>query len=160
MVLRTPPCWTRAKIALSVSVIINLFLVALIGSHIWRVESQRRFDNPLAQALATAEHSLPPKDAKTFRQVIKSESSVFAGSAQRLASARHAVGQAISAEPYDPAAVSQSLNNWRSDWNQFFDVFRGPLVDALGAVSPEGRRKLIADRDATRKSMHETGFDP
>lgn len=160
MALRTAPYLTRYKVALSVSVVVNLFLIAIVGSRILLAALQPHYANPLDQALATAEESLPPKDAAAFRHVIQTEAPTYSSAAQRLAAARHAVAQQIVVDPYDADAVRRSLESWRTDWNAFFDVFRGTLVDALGAVSAEGRRKLIANHEATRKSMHESGLDP
>jgi hypothetical protein len=42
--------------------------------------------------------------------------------------------------------VSQAFTAWQASWNQLTNALQGPLVDALGQVSPESRRKLVNQR--------------
>lgn len=148
--------WHRA--AFPVSIVLNLFFIALIGGHVIANKSTRQFDTPLAQALATAEASLPPRDASAFRRVIENEAPHYMEAARQLGMARQALGKQITAEPYNAVAVRQALSDWRIAWNGFFDAFSGTLVDALSVVSPEGRRKLIADREAVRRKQPASAF--
>jgi len=102
----------------------------------------------VARALANAEASLPPQDAAAFDAAIRGGAPRYAQAARRLLDARRALGQEITAEPFSPEGVQQALASWRTAWNGFFDAFSGTLVDALAKVSADGRRKLIADREA------------
>jgi uncharacterized membrane protein len=139
--------WRR--IALPASIVLNIFLVALIGGHLLRGRPViAPGENPLARALANAEASLSPSDAAAFRQVMRSDTPRFADAAQQLAAARRAVAQQIAAEPFNADAVHQALTRWQMALNSFFDAFSDPLVDALAKVSPDGRRRLIAERQA------------
>lgn len=139
--------WRR--LALPISVLLNLFLVALIGGHfLHRSLPIAAGAGPVARALANAEASLPPQDAAAFDAAIRSGAPRYIEAARRLLDARRALGQEITAEPFSPEGVQQALASWRQAWNGFFDAFSGTLVDALAKVSPDGRRKLIADRAA------------
>ncbi|HUB16133.1 MAG TPA: periplasmic heavy metal sensor [Acetobacteraceae bacterium] len=142
--------WRR--IALPISIVLNLFFVALIGGHLWQVHRAAvNFGEPLMRALARAEASLPPRDAAAFGTVIKRNAPQYVPSLRQLTAARRALQDDIVAQHYDPAAVEQALSAWQGAWNRFFGDFDHTLVDALAQVSPEGRRKLIA----TRRSEHE-----
>lgn len=137
------PAWRR--IALPASLILNLFLVALIGGHLLHVR-RGLAGAPFAHALANAEAILPPKDAAAFRAVMQRDAPQYEGAMKRFFAARQALERDIAADHFDPDRVRAALANWRTSWDAFFDDFDGPLVDALAQVSPEGRRKLLAER--------------
>ena len=140
------PVWLR--IVLPVSLILNLFLVALIAGHLYRGQSQAGELGALtlARALSNAQASLSPADAAAFGAVMKDNASRFAQEAQQLALARVALERRIEAQPYDKEEVRKAFLNWQTCWNHFMDGFDDPLVEALSQISPEGRRKLIERR--------------
>jgi uncharacterized membrane protein len=143
--------WLR--IALPISIVLNLFLLALVGGHVLRSRSNEfGTGTPLMRALARAEASLPPKDAAAFGAVMRREAPRFASAEQRLAEARRGLAEEITAERFDQAGVRQALEAWQAAWNGFFADFSGTLVEALGQVSPDGRRKLVADRRSRLES--------
>jgi uncharacterized membrane protein len=141
--------WLR--IALAASIVLNIFFIALIGGHVLRGRlSTAPNENPLARTLANAEATLSPSDAAAFRRGMQSDAPHFEDAATKLAAARRAVAQQIAAEPFNADAVHQALKRWQMALNNFFDAFSDPLVDALAKVSPDGRRRLIAERQALR----------
>lgn len=141
--------WRR--IAVAASVVLNIFFIALIGGHLLRGRPAiAPNESPVMRALASAEASLSPSDAAAFRQVMKTDAPRFEDAARQLAAARRAVGRQIAAEQFDADAVHQALVHWQKALNNFFDAFSDPLVEALAKVSPEGRRRLIAERQAVR----------
>jgi uncharacterized membrane protein len=150
------PGWHR--IALAISIVVNLFLVALIGGHLLlgRTGGQPAPDT-WAQVLASMEANLPPRDAAAFRQVLLDNAPKYAAAQQRLIAARRQYEQQVIAEPFDPAAVRQSFAKWRTAFNEFFDLFNGPLVDALAKISPEGRRKLPRLRPQENLPVSQSG---
>ena len=105
----------------------------------------------LARALADAETSLPPSDAAKFRDVMTRGAPLYAQSAKQLAEARAALQRQIVAEPFDRQAVHSAFVAWQQSWNRLLDNADDTLIEALAQVSPEGRRKLIAQRQAERK---------
>jgi uncharacterized membrane protein len=137
------------ELALPVSVALNLFFIALIGGRLLhRPPALDAGGGPVARALVNAEASLPPQDAAAFDAAIRGDARRYIEAGRRLVDARRALGQEITAEPFNPERVKQALATWRRAWNGFFDAFSGTLVDALAKVSPDGRRKLVADRQA------------
>lgn len=139
-------------LALSLSLLCNVFLAALIAGHFL----SRRIgpaaspiaSAPMARALERAQAILSPQDAASFREALVREKSRYLQSALRVAAARRQLGRRIAAEPFDPRAAGQALAAWRVSWNGFVGDFSGPLIDALSAISPEGRRRLVAERRA------------
>ena len=133
--------------ALPASIVLNLFLAALIGGHLWHNRhAGPGFGGPLVGALARAEATLPPKDAAAFDAVIKRNAPRYAEDWRQLKAARRDLRQLVIAEDFDQQAARQAFANWQKVWNRFFDDFSGTLVEALAQVSPEGRRKLVAER--------------
>jgi ABC-type sulfate transport system permease component len=142
--------WNWSRITLTASLLANLFLVALIGGHLLRIGRELGAATPLARALAHAEAALPPRDAAAFAAVIRRDAPRYEAAARQLGEARRAVQRQVVAEPFDPVAARQALAGWETAWVRFFDDFSGTLVEALAQVSPQGRRKLVAERRAAR----------
>lgn len=139
------PAWRR--FALPVSIVLNLFFVALVGGHLLhRHHEDVVYGTVLARALANAEAKLPPQDAAAFGAVMRRDAPHFAEAGQRLAEARQDLARQIGAEQFDQAGVKQALAAWRGAWGHFIEDFGGALIEALAQVSSEGRRKLVAER--------------
>lgn len=142
---RETPRWRR--IGLPISIVLNLFFVALIGGHLWRQhELEVNAGSPLARALARAEASLPPQQAAAFGGTIKGDLPHYRAAAQQLLEAREALNRQITAEQFDEEAVRQALAAWRAAWNHFMDDFDDTLIKALAQLPPDGRRRLVAER--------------
>ncbi|HXS19675.1 MAG TPA: periplasmic heavy metal sensor [Steroidobacteraceae bacterium] len=142
----------RRWLALALSLVCNVFLAAVIAGHFLgpRVRPVRFSigSAPMTRALQRAEGILSPKDAAAFRAVLERDRPRYAPAARQVAEARRALELQIAAQPFDPRAASQALAAWRASWNGFVDDFSGPLIDALAAISPEGRSRLVASRRA------------
>jgi uncharacterized membrane protein len=141
------PGWRR--IALPASIVLNLFLAALIGSHL--LHGRRGEVNAataLTHALTNAEARLPPQDAAVFGASMRRDAPQFAEAARQLMEARAELVRQLVAEPFDQEAARLALATWRIGWGHFVDQFGNAFVDALAKVSPEGRRKLITERQS------------
>lgn len=149
---RMRPDWPW--LALSLSIVLNLFLLGIIAGHLLshRVRAPRLAvaGAPMARALARAEAALDPQDAKAFRATLDRNRSRYAQAAIQVAAARREVARQIAAQPFDPRAASQALAAWRTSWDTLMSDLSGPLVDALSSISPQGRLRLI---DARRERL-------
>ena len=135
------------RVALALSVILNLFFIAVIGGTVWRNRIAGMGGRPpFAAALARAEAALSPEDAKAFDAAIRRGMPHYIAAARRLRHARLAVRDQVVAEHFDPDKTRAALNDWQSAWNDFLSAFDDSLIKALAQVSPEGRRKLVAQR--------------
>lgn len=139
-------------LALALSLVCNVFLAASIAGHFLgarvRPANISLGATPMARALESAEASLSPQDAATFRAVLARDKPRYAQAAQQASEARRTLERQLAAEPFDAHAASQALAAWRVSWNGFVEDFSGPLIDALAAISPEGRSRLLASRRA------------
>lgn len=139
-------------LALSLSLLCNVFLAAVIAGHFLsrRVGTQAVpiGGTPLARALERTQAVLSAKDAATFRSVLERDKPRYAQAAIQVAIARGALEREIAAQPFDPRAASQALAQWRTSWTGFVDDFSGPLIEALAAISPQGRSRLVVARQA------------
>lgn len=137
--------WRRA--ALPASVVLNLFLLALIGGHaLHHGFGAETRPASFHAALERAERVLPPRDAAAFGATIRQDGPKYAQAAQQLTEARQALAQQIASDPFDKEATARAFANWRASWDHFTEQLSGTLVDALSKVSPEGRRKLVSER--------------
>lgn len=151
-------------LALSLSLVCNVFLAAVIAGHFLsrRVETYGipAGGTPLARALERTQAVLSAKDAATFRAVLERDKPRYAQAAIRVALARRTLEREIAAEPFDPQAASQALAEWRTTWSGFVDDFSGPLIEALGAISSDGRSRLVIARRAREQGSRGASSPP
>jgi uncharacterized membrane protein len=139
---RARPAWHW--LALSLSTVLNLFLLGVIAGHfLGRRGPPELAMTPMARAVARAEAVLSPKDAAAFRAALDRDGPRYAQSAKAVNAARLALARQIAAQPFDPRATSQALALWRTSWDRFVGDLSGPLIDALSAISPAGRQRLV-----------------
>jgi uncharacterized membrane protein len=143
------PTTTRARpntlwLALSLSTVLNLFLLGVIAGHLLgRGGSRELAMTPMERAAERAEAVLGPADAAAFRAALDRGGPRYARSAAQVTAARRALARQIAAQPFDPRATSQALAAWRTSWDRFAGDLSGPLMDALASISPQGRRQLV-----------------
>src|SRR6185437_3653581 len=102
---------TWRRFALPISILLNLFLVALIGGHLLR---HRSYDvaagSPsLPRILANAQASLSAPDAATFGTVMRRDAPRYLESARQLVQARAALEHQITAQPFDAVAAKEAF---------------------------------------------------
>jgi uncharacterized membrane protein len=138
------------RLALPVSLVLNLFFVALIGGHVLHIRFTARVGSPLARALANAEAVLPAQDAARFGAIIRGGAPQYMKSMQQLGEARQELDRQLLADQFDQEGFRRALAQWETAWSGFLNDLTNPLVQALAEISPEGRRKLVAARRAER----------
>lgn len=140
------------SLALPLSLLLNLFLIALIAGHLLlhHVGEPRIGELPLARGLANAEARLSRRDAAAIDSVFRRDEPRYVDAARDLVKARRALERQVIAQPFDRQATQRALAAWQASWNRFVSDFGGTLIDGLAQVSPEGRRKLVADRRRAR----------
>jgi hypothetical protein len=145
--------WQR--FALPLSLLLNLFLTAIIGGHLLRhrgYEAGTRSPS-LPRMLTNAQASLSAPDAAAFGEVMRRDAPRYAESARKLGEARTALERQIAADPYDAAATKQAFVAWQASSAHFLSDVSDPLIEALGQVSPEGRQKLVASRHKAQQGL-------
>jgi uncharacterized membrane protein len=146
MPMTSSKIWRRIALG---SILVNLFLVALIGGHLWRrdLHLNARSPTPVLDAvLARVEADLGSADAAAFHSVLERDRSNYLDDAKQIGASRDALAARIAAEPYDPVAVRAAFATWQAIWDRFLAAATGTIVDALGKVSPSGRQHLVQER--------------
>ena len=134
----------RSGVALRASIVLNLFLAAIIGGHVLRKEIiARQLPPELIGRVLYVESRLSPEDARTFRRIMSRDAPTYTAAAAELKKARREINRRVTAEPFDRTAVNEAIVLWGTDWNHFLLAFSHPLVDALAHISPDGRRSLV-----------------
>jgi len=155
--MSTQPLENRAwrRFALPVSILLNLFLVALIGGHLLRHRSYEvAAGSPsLPRILANAQASLSASDAAAFGAVMRRDAPGYLESARKLAQSRAALEHQITAQPFDVAATRAAFDAWQVSANRFLSDVSDPLIEALGQISAEGRQRLIASRHKAQQGL-------
>ena len=137
--------WRRA--AWAASLLLNVFLLAIVGGHLWRLRAfNGAGETPMGRILATVTTRLSAKDAGAFRAVLARDEPQLSIAATQLADSRKELAAALSAEPFDKQRAAQALAAWRRSGPVLLDQFGPSLIEAIGAVSPEGRRQLVQPR--------------
>jgi Heavy-metal resistance len=145
---------TWRRFALPASVLLNLFLVALVGGYLLRHHAYNVGPGTsLPRILANAQASLSAPDGAAFGTVMRRDASHYLESARQLSEARAALERQITAQPYDKAATKQAFAAWQASANRFLSDIGDPLIEALGQVSPEGRQRLVASRHKSQAGL-------
>ena len=156
--MSTPLTEKRAgwRFALPVSVLLNLFLIAVIGGHLLRHyrNDAGAGSGSLPRVLANIQASLSPADAAAFAAVMKRDAPRYLGAARKVGEARAALERQLTAQPYDEVATKQAFTTWQDSANRLLSDIRDPLIEALDQVSPEGRQKLVANRRKTQPAWY------
>ncbi|GAJ28177.1 periplasmic heavy metal sensor [Acidomonas methanolica] len=123
------------------SLLLNLFLVAVVGGQYLR---HREGDGPvLMRVLQHVTSRLDAKDAAAFRAVLRQEAPRYAQAQENLARARAEIDRQLLAPQFDPVATRAAMQQWQAAWNVFVGSFSNALVEAMGRLSPAGRRALV-----------------
>lgn len=145
--------WHRTALLLSLA--LNLFLLAGIGTHavrVWQFRHNMASQTLVQRALIQADAALSPEDREIFDKILLPGEASFGPAADQMTVARHHLADALLAQPYNPAATAAAFDHWQASWNQFQSALRTPLLDALNAISPQGRRALVEAR--RRQDLH------
>lgn len=128
----------------ALSVALNVFLMAMIGAHLARPNivpaNFPRAGAPLGRIIA----DLPPAEADTVRAVLDNEKPAYQAARERVSAAHREVAAAIARTPYDEGAVRHALASWQSAWHDFSTRFNLVFLDAVRALSDQGRARLAA----------------
>lgn len=147
--------WTWRRLVLPVSLVLNLFLVALVAGHLVRrqIGELEPGNSVVATGIAMAEASLSKADAAAFAEVMRRDAPRYEPAAKELEQTRQALDRQITSEPFDPKTVRQAFAVWQGAWNRFIDAFTDTAVDALSQISPEGREKLLIQRRRAKAGL-------
>jgi uncharacterized membrane protein len=100
---------------------------------------------------ARMERVLPAEDRATFHRVMEENRPRWEPLEQAMRQARPQIGRAIGAEPFSEQALREAMAQGRQRWHDFSGVYEDSLAKATAAISPDGRRRLLADMRGNRE---------
>ncbi|RKK01100.1 periplasmic heavy metal sensor [Pseudoroseomonas wenyumeiae] len=100
---------------------------------------------------ARMERVLGPEDRATFHRVMEESRPRWEPLRRDMWQARPQVGRAIGAEPFSEEALRAAMAEGRHRWAAFSEAYEDSLARATAAISPEGRRRLLADMPENRE---------
>ena len=141
---KTPPkSWRR--FILPCSILLNLFFAAIIGGRLYATYARHWRGKTLWERVLTrVDATIPEREATAFKAIILRDEPRYKEGRRQLAAARAELLRQITADPYNREETERAFQAWKTAWNAFAGDFGGTVIEALGAVSPEGRRKLAA----------------
>ncbi len=127
------------KVALGASLALNCVLAGLL---FWQDNHHPRGVRGLQ---ARMERVLTDQDRATFHTVMEANRPRYEAAQRAMRQARPLVSKAIGAEPFSEQALREAMAQNRQKWAAFSEAFENSMAEATAAISPEGRRRLLAD---------------
>jgi hypothetical protein len=144
------------RLGFQVSIILNLFFLALIGGFFLRpIIFAHQTDDPIDRAIALVEGQLGPSDAAAFDAIMTRDKAQNTEAKRQLISSRDALESELAVEPFDQARAKVAVANTRQAFDRFIEGFSATVLDALNQLSPAGRKRLVELR-----RQHLGTFDP
>lgn len=150
---RLPKGW---RVVLFASLALNLFLVAFTTGRLLHSGIHgHRTGGSLARALTNSGASLSGTDATTFNAIVQRDAARYTEAAQNLTKSRKELRHQIAADPFDPVATKQAYTRWQKDLNVYIDDVGDTFIEALTQISPQGRRKVLEQRERNSDPFEE-----
>lgn len=150
----------KLKLALMVSLAVNLFAVGVLAAGIWHrggigpggrlhADGPRGFEGPglWRRALEGADEEAAEAVAARHRDGLRAIR-------REMAAAREATGMAMRADPFDRAALDEALARLRETDAARAQAVHAMMAEMLGAISAQGRA-AVADRMQHRRRPQE-----
>ena len=125
------------KIALAVSVVLNLLFIGLAAG---RVFGPGPFGRPWH--FERAAEALPPAEAEEFRTIMRRHRSQMAEDFKAARRTREEVREALRAEPFDRTRLERVLAEARQRSDAIQQSLHAALVESATRMSHEGRERL------------------
>lgn len=131
------------RFALTISIGVNVFLAAVILTHLWfhraSMPAHSADVRPRMERMAA---SLPAGDGDTLRAVFAGRSDAVTAETTAYHQAQEAIRAALRAEPFDPAALQAAMAAARDRRRALEIELQGVIADTAAKISMAGRAKL------------------
>lgn len=131
------------SILLLLSLGINVFLIGWVATQRLAPQPYAKPDAPPEVVADAIAEFLPPADAKILRDAFAARHSALTEARSRYLSAVEASRQVIGAPQLDRQALETSLAQFRASRQAEREIFRDAIMEALMAMSPEGRKAFV-----------------
>ncbi|MCI0753682.1 periplasmic heavy metal sensor [Teichococcus vastitatis] len=130
------PIWLKGLLGASLA--LNLVLGALLW---WRSGPP---PGP-GRLQARIERVLPEADRDAFRRAMQGGRPRYEAAQAGLREGSAGVQAVLAQQPFDPARLRAAMAESRARWGEFGRLYEDSLVEALSAISPEGRQRVAQD---------------
>ena len=130
-----PPRWLLLG-----SLAFNLFFIGVAAALLIRNPAPQ--DRSMSARIERLAETLPTADADILRSRFQSNRAAVEGARDNYEAMRETIRQALRQEPFDAAAMRDSMAKTRAARQNFDTVMQGVIAAAAGDMSPAGRRKL------------------
>jgi uncharacterized membrane protein len=137
--------WTSGKavrIALFVSLALNVALASAIGVHLYRGYNGAEAARPQNFGIERMARRLPAEDAEVLRRIYAARADEIKASQTELRDARRGVRQALETEPFSAEAMNAAVSKMDSERTELMKTLQGVFISAASEMSAEGRVKL------------------
>ena len=139
------PTGRGIRIALAVSVALNLGILAMGAGMLWHGGPGGHGDMVRDLNFGPFTEALSPDDRHALRQSFMTRLPDFRAERQRMRTDAEAVLAALRAEPFDPAALTRAMGTMQDHMRERMDTGSQMIEDMLAAMTPEARA-AFADR--------------
>ncbi len=130
---------------LSLSLLLNAFLLAWAGVRWFRPEPHPRFTMEFLEQRFAAR--LPERDAAIFRKALEIHRAELSARMDAARRSRDSVREVLTAEPFQPSRLAAALDDSQAAMDRFHAEFRAVILSAAPELSPEGRQRLFERRE-------------
>jgi uncharacterized membrane protein len=139
-----PSAGTLVRAALGASLALNLVFAALLFWPGLLPQGERK-PRGIRGLETRMERVLGPEDRVTFQRIMEANRPSYETAQREMRQVGPSVARALGAEPFSEEALRQALQAGRERWRTFSESYENSLAKATAAISPEGRRRLLAD---------------
>jgi Spy/CpxP family protein refolding chaperone len=132
--------------ALVVSLALNLFFGGVIAGHRLGQRGDAGWQQlPARLKIERVLSALPENDAQVMRGLFEAQRADIIQRFQALQESRRAIGAALKAAPFDPAAFTAAYDAMQARAQELQAAIHGVIKAAIPQLSPEGRA-VVAER--------------
>ncbi|AXQ94217.1 periplasmic heavy metal sensor [Cereibacter azotoformans] len=149
------PLWMR--IALAVSLAVNLAIVGVAGGSFWRVHSEGGMRGPVRDlGFGPFSEALAPEDRREMRQAFLDQRGDFRQVRREMREDFRTMLATLRAEPFDPVALQAVLDRQQRRGAEAAALGSRLLASRIEAMTPAERRAFATRLEAslTRKGHH------
>lgn len=134
----------RWAIIFFISLALNIFLAAVIGAGIWKSKEHQAFRGPPVYSAPWAGRVLGDEVREKSRAIMRERRAAIRESRRRLRELHEAAQAALTAQPYDRAALEKALADLRAHSQQALSGMHGHLATLSEQLTDAQRQELSA----------------
>ena len=129
------------RLALTLSVAVNLFLLAVIAApHVFPPPPRERGEARVVERIL---RQLPEPDRPAFQAAHERHAPTLQRTFEAVRESRARMREALGSEPFDPAKFDRAVEDWRKTSDAARQAIHAMMLDAAPKMSSQGRVALV-----------------